>query len=194
MLNRAGVAMKRFDAFARRHRTRFLQARYGALVAATLALPATVQAGDLVTACTRLNICYCVNSDYRDAISATGDLLLSYPHSDVSRVRVTPGGTAPPLLLLLADDTAAAAFWQFTTGAGTVIVSGPELVRTATITGATLALTGDTTVAAPLEVWAPAQVTAVTWNGAAVATSKRPRAAWRRTPRWPGPPRSSCPP
>ena len=70
MLNRAGVAMKRFDAFARLHRTRFLQARYGALVAATLALPATAQAGDLVTACTRLNICYCVNSDYRDAISA----------------------------------------------------------------------------------------------------------------------------
>jgi beta-galactosidase GanA len=104
--------------------------------------------------------------------AATGDLLLSYAHSGVSRVRVTPGGTTPPLLLLLADDPAAAAFWQFTTSAGTVIVSGPELMRSAAISGATLALTGDTTVAAPLEVWAPAQVTAVTWNGAAVATSK----------------------
>jgi beta-galactosidase GanA len=103
--------------------------------------------------------------------AATGDLLLSYTHSGVGRVRVTPGGTTPPLLLLLADDTAAATFWQFTTSAGTVIVSGPELVRSATVTGPTLALTGDTTVAAPLEVWAPAQVTAVTWNGAAVATS-----------------------
>ena len=104
--------------------------------------------------------------------AATGDLVLSYAHSGVSRVRVTPGGTTPPLLLLLADDPAAAAFWQFTTSAGTVIVSGPELMRSAAISGATLALTGDTTVAAPLEVWAPAQVTAVTWNGAAVATSK----------------------
>src|ERR1700759_695365 len=41
------------------------------LVAATLALtsPTAVRAGDLFTACTKLDICYCVNSDYRDAIS-----------------------------------------------------------------------------------------------------------------------------
>ncbi len=125
--------------------------------------------------------------------AATGDLLLSYTHSGVSRVRVTPGGTTPPLLLLLADDPAAATFWQFTTSAGTAIVSGPALVRSAAITGATLALTGDTTVAAPLEVWAPAQVTAVTWNGAAVATSKTTAGSLAANSSLAGPPAVTLP-
>jgi hypothetical protein len=44
---------------------------YGALVAAALAVasPSMVQAGDLVTACTRLDICYCINTDYQKAIA-----------------------------------------------------------------------------------------------------------------------------
>ena len=66
--------MKHFDAFAKQHRSRSLHARSwrGALVTATLTLasPAAVQAGEFVTACTKLDICYCVNSDYRDAIAA----------------------------------------------------------------------------------------------------------------------------
>src|ERR1043166_9140890 len=35
-----------------------------------LAWPTAASAGDKFTACTRLDICYCVNSDYRDAVSA----------------------------------------------------------------------------------------------------------------------------
>jgi len=35
-----------------------------------LAWPPAASAGEKFTACTRLDICYCVNSDYRDAISA----------------------------------------------------------------------------------------------------------------------------
>ena len=47
-----------------------------------------------------------------------------------------------------------------------MLVRGPELVRTATAgPGATLALTGDTTTTTDLEVWAPASVHHVTWNG-----------------------------
>src|ERR1700758_5224443 len=68
--NQAGVAMKRFDAFASRRLGLVTHSWQGALVAAALALPAAGQAGDLVTICTKLDICYCVNSDYRDAISA----------------------------------------------------------------------------------------------------------------------------
>jgi hypothetical protein len=66
--------MKNFDVFARQCRSGFLHPRpwHGPLVAATLALasPVTVQAGELFTACTKLDICYCVNGDYRDAITA----------------------------------------------------------------------------------------------------------------------------
>ena len=65
--------MKRFHVFRRQHRSRSSHTRawQGALVAATLALasPATARAGDLVTACTRLDLCYCVNSDYQKAIT-----------------------------------------------------------------------------------------------------------------------------
>ena len=103
---------------------------------------------------------------------ATGDLLLSYTHSGVTQVRVDPGGTARPLLLLLIDDDAAATFWRLDTSAGPVIVSGPELVRSATLREAVLELTGDTTTAAPLEVWGPRHVGVVLWNGRPVATSR----------------------
>jgi beta-galactosidase GanA len=106
----------------------------------------------------------------------TGDLLLSYTHSGVTQVRVDPGGTGRPLLLVLIDDIAAATFWRLDTSAGPVLVSGPALVRSATLhrasrNGAVLELTGDTTAAAPLEVWGPGYTTGLLWNGRPVATS-----------------------
>src|SRR6202000_207073 len=54
----AGATMKRLNAYG-----------YGALVAAALASPMAVQAGGLVTVCTKLDICYCVNSHYQKAIT-----------------------------------------------------------------------------------------------------------------------------
>jgi beta-galactosidase GanA len=105
---------------------------------------------------------------------ATGDLLLSYTHSGVTQVRIDPGGAARPLLLVLIDDIAAATFWRFDTAAGPVIVSGPELVRSATLRGPVLELTGDTTAATPLEVWGPRQAGALLWNGRPLATSRTP--------------------
>ena len=44
-----------------------------------------------------------------------------------------------------------------------MLVRGPYLVRTAAISGDTLALTGDTTEDSPLQVWTTAE--RVTWNG-----------------------------
>ena len=76
------------------------------------------------------------------------------------------------MLLLLIDDDAAATFWRLDTRAGAVIVSGPELVRSATLREAVLELTGDTATAAPLEVWGPRYVGVVLWNGRPVATSR----------------------
>jgi beta-galactosidase GanA len=106
--------------------------------------------------------------------ATTGDLLLSYTHTGVTQVRVDPGGKARPLLLVLIDDTAAATFWRLDTSAGPVIVSGPELVRSATLRGPVLELTGDTTAAATLEVWGPRQVGTVLWDGRLVPTARTP--------------------
>ncbi|HEY7879791.1 MAG TPA: beta galactosidase jelly roll domain-containing protein, partial [Streptosporangiaceae bacterium] len=103
--------------------------------------------------------------------ASTGDLRLNYPHQGLTRILVTPAG-GRPLLLLAADDTAAAVIWRTDTAAGPVLVSGPALVRTGTLRGAVLALTGDTSAATPLEVWAPRPVAAVWWNGRPVPVTR----------------------
>ena len=96
--------------------------------------------------------------------SARGDLRLDYTHQGLAEVRVSGGGT-PPLLLLIADTGTAESFWPETTQAGPVLVSGGYLVRTATALGPVLALTGDTSQAGPLTVWAPSGIKYVTWDG-----------------------------
>ena len=94
-------------------------------------------------------------------------------------------GGAHPLLLLIADDDAAATLWRDDTAAGPVIVRGPELVRTAEQSGGTLDLTGDTTTAADLEVWAPAASTASPGTARRWPPARRRRAAWPRRRSWP---------
>ncbi|GAB3978899.1 beta-galactosidase [Actinoallomurus acanthiterrae] len=95
--------------------------------------------------------------------AARGDLRLNYTHKGLARVLV--GG----LELLIADDAETAAWWRQDTAAGPVLVRGPYLVRTAALDGDTLALTGDTSGAGPIEVIAPARK--VTWNGRPVAVT-----------------------
>jgi beta-galactosidase GanA len=99
-----------------------------------------------------------VTSTYSD-----GDLRIDYPINGFAEVKI---GGPHPLRLLIADDNAVATLWREDTSAGPVIVRGPELVRTATVSGDTLALTGDTKDPAALQVWGgPANIT---WNGAPV--------------------------
>ncbi len=102
--------------------------------------------------------------------SATGDLRLDYVHNGLARVKISGGGRAP-LLLLLADTTTADTFWRQDTAAGPVLEQGPELVRTAEMDGPVLRLSGDTSAATTMKVWAPTQVRLVTWNGTPVALS-----------------------
>jgi len=52
-----------------------------------------------------------------------------------------------------------------------VLVQGPYLVRGASLSGNTLAVTGDNINASTLEIFAPRAVTAVTWNGRAMAVT-----------------------
>jgi beta-galactosidase GanA len=100
--------------------------------------------------------------------ATTGDLRLDYTHSGLIQVLITGGGRSP-LTLLLADQSTADTMWRQDTSAGPVLERGPALVRTASVSGNTLALTGDTAAASSLEVWAPSAVTALSWNGAAVS-------------------------
>jgi beta-galactosidase GanA len=105
--------------------------------------------------------------------SASGDLRLDYVHDGLAEVEITGGGTTP-LLLLIADTNTAEDFWPETTAAGPVLVEGGYLVRTATVRGSTLALTGDTSKPGSLSVWAPAAVRYVTWDGQPVGTTTSP--------------------
>ncbi len=96
-----------------------------------------------------------------------GDLKLSYPHQGRAVVRITGGGR-PPLTLILADEDEAVRYWRDRT----TLVRGPVLVRGAKATKGVLALTGDTDASTPIEIWAPAALTTLRWNGAQLATTR----------------------
>lgn len=121
--------------------------------------------------------------------ASRGDLRLNYVHKGLTKVLIHGGGRRD-LELLLTDDPTAEQFWRDDTAAGPVLVQGPELVRTATAAGDTLALTGDTSAKTPLAVWAPPSLTNITWNGQTVhdATLAGPRPvslptlSWRSQP------------
>lgn len=104
---------------------------------------------------------------------AKGDLRLNYVHGALTRVRITGGGRSP-FLLLIGDEATAQTFWRQETEAGPVLQRGPTLVRTAVAQRSTLALTGDTEAAKPLEVWAPASLRRISWNGEWVPTRTMP--------------------
>jgi beta-galactosidase GanA len=117
---------------------------------------------------------------------SNGQLDIDYAHSALAQVRITGGGR-DPLMLLIARQTIADTMWRQDTAAGPVVERGPALVRTAQATGSTLALTGDTTAASSLEIWAPAAITAVTWNGAAIAVRRTSAGSLSAQSQLPGP-------
>jgi beta-galactosidase GanA len=105
--------------------------------------------------------------------ASRGDLRLDYTHQGLAEVEVTGGGT-PPLLLMIGSADVAEGFWPQSTAAGPVLVRGGYLVRTAQASGAALALTGDTSGAGPLTVWAPPGIRSVSWNGQPVSVAAGP--------------------
>ncbi|OJD29039.1 beta-galactosidase b [Diplodia corticola] len=74
----------------------------------------------------------------------------------------------------------------------TILVQGPHLVRTAAISGDTLILTGDTSSDTTLDVFAPAAVKTVTWNGEPLSTT--PTAHGSLSASLPGPLAVTLPP
>ena len=128
------------------------------------------------------------------AYSASGGRLrINATLSGTTRVLVNFGDGAAPLLLLLADDAASATLWRQTTAAGPVLVRGPALLRSAQSSGSAVQLTGDTTAASDLEVWAPAGITAVTWNGAPVAANRTGSGSLLASAQLGGPPSVTLP-
>jgi Beta-galactosidase, domain 3/Beta-galactosidase jelly roll domain len=102
--------------------------------------------------------------------AARDDLRLDYVHGGLTEVEITGGGAAP-LELLVADTNTAEGLWPMTTSAGTVLVEGAYLVRTASVRNGALSLTGDTSEAGKLTVWAGAAVRSIDWNGSPVRTT-----------------------
>ncbi|WP_163513595.1 beta-galactosidase [Fodinicola acaciae] len=90
---------------------------------------------------------------------ARGDLRLNYVHSGLTEVLVSGGGRAP-VRLLFGDTTNALTFWPD----GPVLTRGPYLVRSADVRGRLLRLRGDTSAPTDVQVFAPANVSAVSWN------------------------------
>ncbi|KAF5316478.1 hypothetical protein D9619_006706 [Psilocybe cf. subviscida] len=116
---------------------------------------------------------------------ANGLLMLNYVVGGTQTVSIRNGQTS---LVVMIMDKSVANNWHapLITGNGnfgnffsigtnsTVLVGGPYLVRTASITGNTLALTGDNNGTTLIQVVAPKAVTQVTWNDAAIAVTRTP--------------------
>lgn len=95
--------------------------------------------------------------------AARKDLRLNYTHGGTRTLRIT--GDGRELTVLITDRDGVATTWHLDAGASDVLVTGPELARTAHLTGTRLDLTGDTRRAGPLRVFAPAGADVLTWNG-----------------------------
>jgi hypothetical protein len=86
--------------------------------------------------------------------AARGDLSLAYTHGPGARahLRRRPCAAAPAA----GRREASMRFWTQDTAAGRVLQLSPALVRTASLDGGKLALTGDTDEDSTLEIWGPA--------------------------------------
>ncbi|MEU6475387.1 beta-galactosidase [Streptomyces sp. NPDC047017] len=108
-------------------------------------------------------------------------------------VRVEDDGIDRPLLMLFADEKTSVRLWPRETPQGALLVCGPRLLRGAALSGSTAELTGDTVEAARLEVWGPAALAAVTWNGRPVRTIRTGSGSLRSTAALPGVPKVELP-
>jgi beta-galactosidase GanA len=104
---------------------------------------------------------------------ATGNLRLDYVHNGLARVEVSGGGRRP-MLLLLGTDEEAAKFWRLDTNAGTLLVRGTSLARSARVAGDTVLLRADTETDGEVEVFGPASARHLVSGGEAVHVHATP--------------------
>ncbi|MER5276454.1 beta-galactosidase [Streptomyces sp. NPDC002809] len=98
------------------------------------------------------------------------DLRINYVHDGTRTVRVSGGGRV--LTVVISDRDGIADTWQLDAGSSDVLVLGPELARTAQVSGSRLDLTGDTREAGQVRVFAPTGVSGLTWNNRVLTTSR----------------------
>ncbi|MFE1750325.1 beta-galactosidase [Streptomyces anandii] len=109
------------------------------------------------------------------------------------QVRVQGDGVDRPLLMIFADEESSVRLWPYDTPSGSLLVYGPELLRTAEVRDGTLRLTGDTGRPTGLEVWGPPGIGSVVWNGGAVRTSPGASGGLRAVAPLPGAPEVRLP-
>ncbi|GLB41894.1 putative beta-galactosidase, domain 3 [Lyophyllum shimeji] len=123
---------------------------------------------------------------------SNGTLTLNYSLAGSQFVTITSGSNVIVAIVL---DKATANTWHAPTipGSGpfkeffsvgtnqTVLIGGPYLVRTASISGNTLTLTGDLNGTTSVEFIAPPAVSAIKWNGASATVTKTSRGSFNAT-------------
>lgn len=90
------------------------------------------------------------------------DLRLDYVHGGLARVLVHGG--ARDLLLVIDDEQDSGRIWLDQTAAGPVITYGPYLVRSASLTGGALTLSGETSASFPVDGQLGGATTTSAWS------------------------------
>ncbi|KAF7303052.1 Beta-galactosidase [Mycena kentingensis (nom. inval.)] len=108
------------------------------------------------------------------------------PASGLTLVLLTSTNDARPIAILIADYDSATRLWQPTIkstgtfsnyvqfGASTpLLVSGPYLVRNASLQGSQLALWGDIPATTPIQIFGPTALSSLSWNDAPLENLKK---------------------
>ncbi|KAK7984309.1 putative PMA1-H+-transporting P-type ATPase [Apiospora arundinis] len=113
----------------------------------------------------------CANVKINEGGEANKTTVSFMQNAGMSLVELSDGSR-----VVLLDRSAAYRFWSpalnndpLASGNETVLVHGPYLVRSATVEGRTMKLTGDIANATTLSVFAPKSVCSLVWNGKKVA-------------------------
>lgn len=110
-------------------------------------------------------------------------LLINYKHNNGTTPIYISGGSDQDLLLLVAGYTSATRWWApiVKDSKDRVLIHGPYLVRGASISGSTLAFTGDVDETTEIQVVAPENIESFTWNDKELKLQKTEHGTWTGT-------------
>jgi hypothetical protein len=138
------------------------------------------------------NVSSIFNFGSNTAVISRGESINSFDFSvELAKVGLSALASGNQIILF-SDQVTAISYWNPIVGAGgdfgsywrwgsneTVLVGGPYLVRSATISGSTLTLTGDLNATTTLSILAPISITSIVWNGTplTISTTSSPLAS-----------------